>query len=805
VDKDISKIDFDDSTGLNDPSLIQYCQTQGEARQLYQEDDVAMLDIQDPDSEEEDDNLLLMDDPTEVTRDDDESILGAADFSSLGQDQINNNNNDCLGRLIQKCLMFLTNRIVIRGRYFILGFYILLLAGSCILTSKLRPSTHPPQLFNPNTNIQRLLDLKANFSIIDTLHCDRCSGLYTVSKNKQSLRTKPPKNQAFHPKPFPVSDIPDQRYKYNQTKYVPIPPIESYKANVSSIFKTLVELFKTTYDNISNATSSVSTDQSDMPAIKEAHGEKKVTSLNPLDIHGSKFPDEDKKADITNIRLNNHEQTPPTDPLAMPVPVPHKEENVPVAPARRHGATSGWELHGNQQAKHETVDNFNNISSQINHHNPTSYHGNQTSTDTDYKACSQETCNDLKDRPLMELGATVYVVFGVSHISQSHKDEGHVLDEFDDSVNFDEDFREKINDLSTNKRYLKELCSVCSIISQRTDLVKHGSAQCMPSGMYGLRHLLSDIPECKALPSSLFIYHHQAPAHAEGGMNENQELLWLAFAFESTTSEGVAYFTSYKEYRKWEELMTHIKTNVLSPDSPLHSMFQTSQFWTKVLMEVVAVNSAIYGLILSMLICVCSVAVFSGHISLLLIVVVTIVCVIVTVLGVFYLAGWTIGAVEAVSLSILVGSSVDYCVHIVEGFVLPGRRANHLWLKSQSTAALRAQRTSLAVRHIGGSILCSALTTIVAAIPLTQTYIQPFAKFGYILLINTSVSVVVTLTLCVALLATFGPARFTGSMRSHINALLVTLGIVAGILLAIYISGTLGAHIPGPSGDNLFS
>merc|ERR1719483_529361 len=119
--------------------------------------------------------------------------------------------------------------------------------------------------------------------------------------------------------------------------------------------------------------------------------------------------------------------------------------------------------------------------------------------------------------------------------------------------------------------------------------------------------------------------------------------------------------------------MTHIKTNVLSPDSPLHSMFQTSQFWTKVLMEVVAVNSAIYGLILSMLICVCSVAVFSGHISLLLIVVVTIVCVIVTVLGVFYLAGWTIGAVEAVSLSILVGSSVDYCVHIVEGFVLPGR------------------------------------------------------------------------------------------------------------------------------------
>lgn len=37
-----------------------------------------------------------------------------------------------------------------------------------------------------------------------------------------------------------------------------------------------------------------------------------------------------------------------------------------------------------------------------------------------------------------------------------------------------------------------------------------------------------------------------------------------------------------------------------------------------------------------------------------------------------YWSGWEIGAVEAVSLSILVGSSVDYCVHLVEGFLLAG-------------------------------------------------------------------------------------------------------------------------------------
>lgn len=45
------------------------------------------------------------------------------------------------------------------------------------------------------------------------------------------------------------------------------------------------------------------------------------------------------------------------------------------------------------------------------------------------------------------------------------------------------------------------------------------------------------------------------------------------------------------------------------------------------------------------------------------------VCLVVTVM---YWSGWEMGAVEAISLSILVGSSVDYCVHLVEGYLLAG-------------------------------------------------------------------------------------------------------------------------------------
>jgi len=43
------------------------------------------------------------------------------------------------------------------------------------------------------------------------------------------------------------------------------------------------------------------------------------------------------------------------------------------------------------------------------------------------------------------------------------------------------------------------------------------------------------------------------------------------------------------------------------------------------------------------------------------------------VVAIFFWVGWELGAVEAISLSILVGSSVDYCVHVIEGYLLAGR------------------------------------------------------------------------------------------------------------------------------------
>jgi len=49
--------------------------------------------------------------------------------------------------------------------------------------------------------------------------------------------------------------------------------------------------------------------------------------------------------------------------------------------------------------------------------------------------------------------------------------------------------------------------------------------------------------------------------------------------------------------------------------------------------------------------------------------VLTIFAILVSLGGLFWCFGWKLGIVEAISLSILVGNSLDYCIHLSEGYV----------------------------------------------------------------------------------------------------------------------------------------
>lgn len=405
-----------------------------------------------------------------------------------------------------------------------------------------------------------------------------------------------------------------------------------------------------------------------------------------------------------------------------------------------------------------------------------------------FNPCVNTGCGKPAVRPLVDTGAMVFVVFGIIGLNRTQQMDNHVIGD-PGSVIYDSSF-----DLF---KEIGHLCRLCKAIAGNLELVKPGGAQCLPSG-YSISSFLQMLhPECKELPEPNLLPGQLS--HGAVGVKEGR-VQWISMAFESTTYKGKSSFQTYSDYLRWESFLRQ-QLQTFPEGSALHRGFQTCEHWKQIFMEIIGVQSALYGLVLSLLICVAAVAVFTTHVLLLLPVLLSILGIVCLVVTIMYWSGWEMGAVEAISLSILVGSSVDYCVHLVEGYLLAGE--NLPPQQAEDPSSQRQWRTLEAVRHVGVAIVSSALTTVIATVPLFFCIIAPFAKFGKIVALNTGVSILYTLTVSTALLGIMAPGSFTRTRTSFLKALGAVLLAGALGLGACLVLLRSGYKIPLPSGATL--
>lgn len=123
--------------------------------------------------------------------------------------------------------------------------------------------------------------------------------------------------------------------------------------------------------------------------------------------------------------------------------------------------------------------------------------------------------------------------------------------------------------------------------------------------------------------------------------------------------------------------------------------------------------------------------------------------------------------------------------------------------RTQDAHSQRQWRTLEAVRHVGVAIVSSALTTVIATVPLFFCIIAPFAKFGKIVALNTGVSILYTLTVSTALLGIMAPGSFTRTRTSFLKALGAVLLAEALGLAACLVLLRSGYKIPLPTGASL--
>ncbi|XP_006885817.1 PREDICTED: patched domain-containing protein 2 [Elephantulus edwardii] len=728
----------------------------------YLDDDIPLLNVEEEPVSLELGDVSLVSVPPE-------SLQPAPDRGSRGQ----------LIVQLQELLHHWVLWSAVKSRWVIVGLFVSILVLSLVFASRLRPASRAPLLFRPDTNIQVLLDLKYNLSA-EGISCITCSGLFqekphslqnnirtSLEKRKRgsgvSWASRPEVTQqealgtVYISRTKSRGHLTIYRFSLNASLPAPWQPVSPGDGEVTSF-----QVYRAPFGNF---TKKLTACMSTVGLLQAASPSRKwmLTTLACDTKRGWKFD----FSFYVAAREQQHSRKlyfaqsrkPPFHGRVCTAPPGCLLSSSPDGPARGFFYVPSEKV---PKARLSATFGFN--------------------------PCVNTGCGKPAVRPLVDTGAMVFVVFGIIGINRTRQVDNHVIGD-PGSVIYDSSF-----DLF---KEIGHLCRLCKAIGRNTELVKPGGAQCLPSG-YSISSFLQMLhPECKELPEPNLLPGQLS--HGAVGVKEGR-VQWISMAFESTTYKGKSSFQTYSDYLRWESFLQQ-QLQTFPEGSALRRGFQTCEHWKQIFMEIIGVQSALYGLVLSLLICVAAVAVFTTHILLLLPVLLSILGIVCLVVTIMYWSGWEMGAVEAISLSILVGSSVDYCVHLVEGYLLAGE--NLPPHQAEELPSQRQWRTLEAVRHVGVAIVSSALTTVIATVPLFFCIIAPFAKFGKIVALNTGVSILYTLTVSTALLAIMAPGSFTRTRTSFLKALgAVLLAAALGLGTCLVLLRN-GYKIPLPSGASL--
>ena len=263
--------------------------------------------------------------------------------------------------------------------------------------------------------------------------------------------------------------------------------------------------------------------------------------------------------------------------------------------------------------------------------------------------------------------------------------------------------------------------------------------------------------------------------------------------------------------------------------------------------EVSAVQGTIWAIVIIGFSAFLTVLLFTASVRMSACVVTNITAILSCVLAFFYLAGHKLGIVEAVSITVLLGSSVDYSLHIADAYteccIAAGEQTETTGVAAESergtgfnTAVARAtpqvqsetlqpvgmqlpaggagwqkkRRQALAheaVLRIGGPVWHAAITTFLSVICLVGASIVIFAEFGRVIAASVFSSITFALLLLPSLLAQCGPVdlRRTNRCRRHVLAAMWACGLMGGALLLLWLYD-LGCEgcVQGPDGTPLF-
>lgn len=372
-------------------------------------------------------------------------------------------------------------------------------------------------------------------------------------------------------------------------------------------------------------------------------------------------------------------------------------------------------------------------------------------------------------RPDFGGNAVVFVVLGVSRFERNYSPT-HVLPKNNKlgtvvyNKGFSQSLRYSRGHLFIYDKLVRAMCRICRNISNPANgLVQPNGAKCFPASFASY---LANYQECAFLSqtSSSTALTVDPLIYVEAANSNSFSVKSVVMAFRSIVNPNGFNINNKEHYERWNKFLKQELDDLKrSPEvygnssAILEGAFHTSSYWVLLNLEVAAVEGAAIGIALSVGVCLATLIVLFGNWRILVSISVTIVGIFFTVLLFFKIFQWNIGAVEAVCLAVLVGNSLDYCIHLAQCYFSTNGEQLQTVDSFGAKGSLRKRKALSAITHISSSVLSSAATTLVATLPLLAAEIHPFKRFGEILVLNTAVAIVYTLVVCGSLLSFLGP------------------------------------------------
>jgi len=269
-----------------------------------------------------------------------------------------------------------------------------------------------------------------------------------------------------------------------------------------------------------------------------------------------------------------------------------------------------------------------------------------------------------------------------------------------------------------------------------------------------------------------------------GFSSDGSRLLWIRALFRTTIPDTLPSFQRRNHYHEWKQLLLQVNKNTTQSVTPA---FQASSGWVDMMTEIVAVNGAKKSGIMAVLFVYVVVSNSIGSIGMGVTALLAVASVTLIVLGAFAASNWTVGAVEAISVTLLVGLSVDFIIHFCEAYITCGLA----WRKPElSESGQRTVRTRAALAQVGVPLISAAVSIFTTAGIMWFCTIQIYSKVAQVLMAATIFSVLAAFVFVPAAMAAFGPEDMTGTwsgtwiiVRLVVGALTLVLAVVIVYIL----------------------